>query len=106
MSGEREGTECPLEHGKDQAASVRNWSVAHWRMYGVEWGEMYSPFSSGDFPWALEHFSRNPEVLHSVNIGVIRGVTRNTEIFGLKISKIDLVGVFHTYPLQTSHTLS
>ena len=54
--------------------------------------------------WSI--FSRNPEVLHSVNIGVIRGMTRNTEIFGLKISKIDLVGVFHTYPLQTSHTLS
>lgn len=24
VSGEREGTECPSEHGKDQAASVRN----------------------------------------------------------------------------------
>ena len=33
-------------------------------------------------------------------------MTRNTEIFGLKISKIVLVGVFHIHPLQTSHTLS
>lgn len=55
--GER-GDRVPVWAWEGPGCFCKEMGVAHWRMYGVEWGEMYSPFSSGDFPWALEHFSK------------------------------------------------